>query len=134
MIGLNNFILIYKIDDISDYISNHYEIYDPCSIKNKNIREIGTVAANTYNITKYNIYVINENVDLIKKNHLFIPENKQIIILLNNNISQEAMVFPIIKKRIIKYVSTRTDEFLSVVKNSFYQNLELKGYELDPLP
>jgi len=132
-VGLNNFILIVRIDDLQNHSLNHYEVID----KNDTdiIKKIGNVAVFPNNaITNYNYYVFNKNLELIRQNALFIPENKQIVILLNKNIYFPPNLFNEVINRIVSYLENfDSNKFLSQVKKSFYKNI-LNNTLIDLLP
>jgi len=132
--GLKNFILIAKIDHLSEYSQNHFEMttVDHTDI----VGRLGTIALRVpEDIFQYDYYVFNKNLRLVQITANFVPENKQIVILLNRDIQFSRIVFSVVTKRILEYLGQfHINKFLSQVPKSFYRNLALAGFSLDVLP
>lgn len=144
-VGLNRFIMLVRMDDLTDYSKNHYEILDPYddSIKGKIVREIGTLVTRPYpdscgvyynDISNYDVYTLDQNLKIFRKNQLYIPENMQFVILLNKSIEfPEIILYNIINVRVVNYLKARVPEFVEITSSALYQKIKYSNYKLDPL-
>lgn len=132
--GLNNFIIVVKIDSFTNPSVNHHEM---TTVKSTDIvQRLGTIALRTpEEITEYRYFVLDRELKLISIAANFIPENKQVIILLKKTIEFSGQKMFTIHNAIIKYLrQEKTKRFLVQVQKSFYKNLVFDEFSLDVLP
>jgi len=141
-VGLNKFILVYVINDLSDYSKNRYEIVNPETVSGKISREIASIAVrptwdkcgNYHNkISDYYYLVLDKDCNFNLVNDLFKPTNQQFLILLNHSIPYDC-TSKIVQERILKYINTRTPEFLIANKFGLAVNTRYTNFKYQPLP
>lgn len=145
VVGLNRFIMVVRMDDLTDYSQNHYEILDPFheDVQGKTVREIGTLATRPYpdscglyhnTVSDYNVFTLDQNLKIFRRNQLFVPENMQFVILLNKEIIfPETILYDIINVRVINYLKARVPKFIDAAIEALYQNIQYNDYTYDPL-
>jgi hypothetical protein len=134
MIGLNSFNVLVKINDLYNFNKNHYEIVDYFNLRCiKTIaRELGTIVIKKENIENYDVYAIDEDLKIHKKNHLFITENKQILVFVNKNIEYPSTASNIINNKIEEYLCQSIPEYIDQVKNATYDNINKNIIKYNP--
>lgn len=145
VVGINRFIMLVRMDDLTDYSKNHYEILDPFheDVKGKIICEIGTLATRPYpdscgqyhnTISDYDVYTLDQNLKIYRRDQLLVPENMQFVILLNKNITfPEIILYDIINVRVLNYLRSRVPKFIDAAIEALYQNIKYPNYSYDPL-
>lgn len=133
LVGIDRFILVVRINSLFNYSMNHYQILDPNN-HNENVRKIGTLSLTATKSNEYNYYVLNEKLQLISVSALFVPENKQFVILLNKSIKFPESKILTVNEKILIYLNNSLLRFLEQVPLSSYQNLSYNNYEYDDLP
>lgn len=143
IVGLNRFIMVFRINDLHDFSKNHYEIIDPVIKQNIKLRELCTIATRPkftkcgdyYETISDYYYLVLQNNEFNLVNDLFVPENQQIIVLLNKSFNLNSnSEFRIIFNRILYYINLRTPEFLRAANFNLSKNILYKSFFYDPLP
>jgi len=131
--------LIFRIDDLNDYSKNFFDIFNYQNTKDTIIKYASSLLVRPFtnacgkshkHIDSYNYFVIDENYNLKLVDELFIPNNKQIIILLNKNIEFFANN-KIISEKILKYVKLRVPDFYRIINEGLYNNLKYDYFVYD---
>lgn len=137
LIGVNRFIMVVRINELMEYSQNHAEILDPLdeNIDGLNVRELGTLSLpNREETLDYEFYVLNRELIMVRVSPLFVPENKQFVILLSKLIEYPPNCINIVNDRVIAYLNNSYERFVNRVKESTYQNIEFEDFLFDPLP
>jgi hypothetical protein len=125
--GLNDFIVLVKIDSYHSYFLNHYDMISYFS-NTHDIKIIGEIIDAG---DDYESYTFNENeMYKIKKNKM--PDNMQFIIYINKNIINNDQ-YESMSDYVSNYCTARVPNHFNISKSQVFQNVKYDGYVYDPL-
>jgi len=121
-IGIRNFVLIVRIENLVESSNNHYEIIKPND--SDIIKIIGTLAI-IKKIINYNLYVLGHNNRLIPVQANYKPFPNQIVILINKSVPNNNMT----PNFVLNYLNKSVNKY---VQNSS-RDINLDNIEIDPV-
>jgi hypothetical protein len=130
LIGLDRFIMLVKIDHLSNYSQNHYMLVDPFYHDNAYKNILGLSGKIIYDQLNYDVYTLYK-YRLFKIDMLLIPQNTQFVIFVNKNITVNDIKY--FSGYILSYINLRMEVFAKVANTGLSTNVKYKDYYFDPL-
>lgn len=123
LIGIRNFLLLVRIDSLTEFFKNHYVIVNPISNKILKITSMLSIDARS---DSYNYNILGHNNKIIRVNKNYSPSPNQIVILINNSLPRNKMV----DDYIISYLSSPS--LIKFVENSF-RDIDINKITINPI-
>lgn len=123
LIGIRNFLLLVRIDSLTEFFKNHYVIVNPISNKILKITSMLSIDARS---DSYNYNILGHNNKIIRVNKNYSPSPNQIVILINNSLPRTKMV----DDYIISYLSSPS--LIKFVENSS-RDIDINKITINPI-